>query len=267
MRLSRRREVPSTRVFCVNGEGLAEMQRIKALYVAGAIGVAAAAVAVPIVVRRLANVWPSPKIAPARTAGAVPVSPPPASASAQPNPPVPALPTLASPAVISPETIPTSSAKNEPKPDAASGDSEPKKPATASSTPAEAAVGRPAFDVVRVDPTGETVVAGHAAPKAVVELRDGGRVIAKVVADEAGQFVILPPPLPPGSHRLELAAPDGGPSPVVSDPVTIEVAAKSRHSALSPPAPAPAAPPPPKTTGAPAERVSDLHVGMRVSEV
>src|SRR5271163_3130944 len=223
MRLSRRREVPSTRVFCVNGEGLAEMQRIKVLYVAVAIGVAAAAVAVPIVVRKFANVWPSPEIAPGQTAGAGPVSPPPASA----------LPTLASPAVISPETIPTSSAKNEPKPDAASGNSEPKKPAAASSTPAEAAVVRPAFDVVRVDPTGETVVAGHAAPKAVVELRDGGRVIAKVVADEAGQFVILPPPLPPGSHRLELAASEGGPSTVVSDPVTVEVAAqKPRHSAL-----------------------------------
>ena len=89
------------------------MQRIKALYVAVAIGVAAAVVAVPIVVRRLANVWPSPEIAPARTAGGVPVLPPPASASAQPNPPVPALPTLASPAVISPETIPTSNRLDE----------------------------------------------------------------------------------------------------------------------------------------------------------
>jgi hypothetical protein len=239
------------------------MQRIKALYVAGAIGVAAAAVAVPIVVRRLANFWPSPEIAPGRTAGAVPVSSPPVSASAQPNPPVPALPTLASPALISPETVPTSSAKNEPRPDAASGNSEPKKPAAASSTAAEAAVGRPAFDVVRVDPTGETVVAGHAAPKAVVELRDGGRVIAKVVADEAGQFVILPPPLPSGSHRLELAASDGGPSTVVSDPVTVEVAAqKPRHSALPQP-PAPTAAPLPKTIGAPAEADSELHVAAR----
>jgi len=205
------------------------MQRIKALYVAGAIGVAAAAVAVPIVVRKLANVWPSPEIVPVRTAGAVPVSPP--------------------LALTSPQTISTSSAKNEPKPDAASGNPESKKPAAASSTPAEAAVERPAFDVVREVPTGEVVVAGHAAPKAVVELRDGGRVIAKVVADEAGQFVILPPPLPPGSHRLELAAPGGGPSTVVSDPVTIDVAAqKPRHSAL------------PKTTAAPAERDSALHV-------
>ena len=202
------------------------MQRIKALYVAGAIGVAAAAVAVPIAVRKLANVWPSPEIARVRSAGAVAVSPPPASASAQPNAPV-----STPPALTSPETASTASVK-------------PKKPAAASSTAAEAAVGRPAFDVVRVDPTGETVVAGHAAPKAVVELRDGGRVIAKVVADEGGQFVILPPPLPPGSHRLELAAPDGGSSTVVSDPVTIDVAAqKPRHSALPPQPRAPAAAP------------------------
>jgi hypothetical protein len=163
--------------------------------------------------------------------------------------------------LTSPNTIATSSAKNEPKPDAASGNSEPKKPAAASSTPAEAAVVRPAFDVVRVDPTGETVVAGHAAPKAVVELRDGGRVIAKVVADEGGQFVILPPPLPPGSHRLELAATDGGSSTVVSDPVTIDVAArKPRHSALPPHPPASAAASLPKTTRAPAERDSALPV-------
>jgi hypothetical protein len=220
------------------------MQRIKALYLAGAIGVAAAAVAVPIVVRKLANVWPGPQTAPVRSPGAV--SPPPASASAQPNPPV-----------LTPSTPP----KNEPQPNAASGNSEPKKPAAGSSAPAEAAVGRPAFDVVRVDPTGEAVVAGHAAPKAIVELRDGGRVIAKGVADEAGQFVILPPPLAPGSHRLELAAPGGGPSTIVSDPVTIVVAGqKPRHSALRPQPPARAAPRLLKTTGSPAERVSELHV-------
>jgi hypothetical protein len=242
------------------------MQRIKAVYGAGALGVAAAAVAVPIVVRELVSVWPSPQTPLVRTAGAVAVSPPPASAPARPSPAVSARPTppaLASPPLMTPQTISTSSAKNEPKPDPASGNSEPKKAAAASSTTAEAAVERPTFDVVRVDRIGEIVVAGHATPKAVVELRDGGRVIAKVVADEAGQFVILPPPLAPGSHRLELAAPDGGPSAVVSDPVTVDVAAKSKHSALSPRAPAPAAAPPPNTASVPAEPVSNLHVAAR----
>jgi hypothetical protein len=92
---------------------------------------------------------------------------------------------------------------------------------------ADSTIERPAFDIVRVDPTGETVVAGHATPKATVELRDGGRVIAKVDADESGQFVVLPPPLPKGSHRLELAAQSGGAPVVVSDPVTIDVAARN----------------------------------------
>jgi hypothetical protein len=117
------------------------------------------------------------------------------------------------------------SGKIEPKPDEANANSGPKiSPAPAPA--ADPAIERPAFDVVRVDPTGETVVSGHATPNAAVELRDGGRVIAKVDADESGQFVVLPPPLPTGSHRLELAAQDGGAPVVVSDPVTIDVAAR-----------------------------------------
>jgi hypothetical protein len=131
--------------------------------------------------------------------------------------------------------------KIEPKPDGANANSEPKiSPAPAPA--ADPTIERPAFDVVRVDPTGETVVSGHATPKAAVELRDGGRVIAKVDADESGQFVILPPPLPTGSHRLELAAQDGGAPVVVSDPVTIDVAARKPdtpgHLATPPLAPA-----------------------------
>ena len=225
---------------------------MKAWYGAVAIGVAAAAVAAPTIVRKLANVWPSVQTAPIQTAGADAASPPGSSASTRPNPPA-----LASPAPILPQTISTIE-KTEQKPRGASGKPEPKQAAAVSSHATEPTAERPVFDVVRVDPTGETVVAGHAAPKAAVELRDGGRVIAKVDADEAGQFVVLPPPLSAGSHRLELVARDGGAPAVVSDPVTIDVTAPkpdvSRHSAL--PLPTPAAPRP--KTSAPPERVSEV---------
>jgi len=101
---------------------------------------------------------------------------------------------------------------------------------------------RPGFDIVRVEPTGETVVAGHAAPDAAVELRDEGRVIAEIDADKSGQFVILPPQLGVGPHRLELAARSGAAPAVVSEAVTVDVAAPTpsapRTASAAPPTPA-----------------------------
>ena len=43
-----------------------------------------------------------------------------------------------------------------------------------------------------VDPTGEAVVAGRAAPNAKVELRDAGKTVAEATTDAQGQFVIIP---------------------------------------------------------------------------
>ena len=64
---------------------------------------------------------------------------------------------------------------------------------------------KPAFDVVNVEPTGEAVIAGRAAPNVKVELRDAGKTLAEATTDNAGQFVIIPPTLPPGAHSLMLA--------------------------------------------------------------
>ena len=50
----------------------------------------------------------------------------------------------------------------------------------------------PTFDVVRVEPTGEAVIAGRAAPGAHVRLLDQGQSIADGTADAAGQFVLMP---------------------------------------------------------------------------
>ena len=71
--------------------------------------------------------------------------------------------------------------------------------------------GVPTFDVASIEPTGETVVAGRAVPGATVELLRDGEVHDRAVADKSGQFVIVPPKLPPGTYDLTLRskAPDG----------------------------------------------------------
>ncbi|MEQ8229555.1 MAG: LysM peptidoglycan-binding domain-containing protein [Rhodospirillales bacterium] len=70
----------------------------------------------------------------------------------------------------------------------------------------------PMFDVVRVSPTGDTVIAGRAAPGATVIIKDGQTEIGRIVADGNGEWVYLPnDPLPPGNRylSLETIAPDG----------------------------------------------------------
>lgn len=65
----------------------------------------------------------------------------------------------------------------------------------------------PTFDVVRVNPNGDTVVAGRATPGAKVLLMDNNQPIGEVEADEKGGWVLLPQgALTPGEHRLSLRA-------------------------------------------------------------
>ena len=70
----------------------------------------------------------------------------------------------------------------------------------------------PTFDVVRVSPTGDTVIAGRAAPGATVIIKDGQTEIGRITADDKGEWVYLPSdPLPPGNRylSLETVGPDG----------------------------------------------------------
>ncbi len=88
-----------------------------------------------------------------------------------------------------------------------------KPPAPSEAPPAQAkeAPVVPSFDLVRVEPDGESVIAGRAAPGATIELLRGDHVHARAAADASGLFAIVPPPLPPGSHQvvLQSIAPDG----------------------------------------------------------
>jgi nucleoid-associated protein YgaU len=69
----------------------------------------------------------------------------------------------------------------------------------------------PAFDIARIEQTGDAVIAGRAAPGAIVELLRNGEPHDRAVADQSGQFVMIPPRLPPGDYELTLRSrqPDG----------------------------------------------------------
>jgi hypothetical protein len=63
----------------------------------------------------------------------------------------------------------------------------------------------PAFDVVRIGPSGDSVIAGRASPNSTVIIRDNGDSIGKIIADERGEWVFLPKsPLPSGTRKLSL---------------------------------------------------------------
>ena len=69
----------------------------------------------------------------------------------------------------------------------------------------------PVFDIARIERTGDAVIAGRAAPGAIVELLRNGERHDRAVADQSGQFVMVPPRLPPGDYELTLRSrePDG----------------------------------------------------------
>ena len=85
-------------------------------------------------------------------------------------------------------------------------------PAGSAVPPADAAVppagaGVPSFDVVRVEADGSVVVAGKAAPDALVELLNGATVLGSSKAGAGGDFaIVLDVPLKPGDYQITLRA-------------------------------------------------------------
>lgn len=82
----------------------------------------------------------------------------------------------------------------------------------------------PSFDVVRINPNGDAVIAGRAAPGAEVTVREGESVIGQVQADQRGEWVLVPDkPLSPGTRvfNLESKLPDQDPIKSESDVVLV----------------------------------------------
>lgn len=75
----------------------------------------------------------------------------------------------------------------------------------------------PSFDVVRVNPKGDIVMAGRAEPGGTVVILDGDTIIGTVTADSRGEWVFVPDtPLAPGSRRLTLEMQRPGQPPIKS---------------------------------------------------
>ncbi len=63
----------------------------------------------------------------------------------------------------------------------------------------------PAFDLVRIGPSGDSVIVGRATPNSTVIIKDNGKSIGKIIADERGEWVFLPEtPLASGTRKLSL---------------------------------------------------------------
>jgi len=70
---------------------------------------------------------------------------------------------------------------------------------------------KPVLDTAVIGQAGDAVIAGTAAPGATVELLRDGKLQDRAVADQSGQFAMVPPQLPPGDYELTLRStqPDG----------------------------------------------------------
>ena len=134
---------------------------------------------------------------------------PPAASGTQPSPAT-ATPSQ-NPATAVNQTAPTSPATTDTQPSTAPT----AQPSQASTNPQtasaanSAAQAKPSFDVVRVNPNGDAVVAGRASPGAKITLLDEGHAIGSATADDRGEWVLLPDSaIDPGQHKFSLKATD-----------------------------------------------------------
>ncbi|MBC6440007.1 MAG: LysM peptidoglycan-binding domain-containing protein [Rhodospirillales bacterium] len=80
----------------------------------------------------------------------------------------------------------------------------------------------PGFDIVRVEPSGDAVIAGTAEPGADVAVMTAAGVIGTAQADDRGEWVvIIDEPLEPGAHEIWLEANDGGGGTVESTEIIV----------------------------------------------
>ncbi len=110
---------------------------------------------------------------------------------------------------------------------------------------AKPATQAPSFDVIRVERTGESVIAGRAERGSEVTVYDGDEPLGSVRADTTGSWVLIPErPLAPGDHEITLKAATAQGEVTHSEDVAVIVV---------PQPPALAAQPPEKAAGAPLE--------------
>ena len=162
---------------------------------------------------------------------------------AVPEPPKPAEPVIAEPApapapVVEPVPAPpTEVAKVEepplvepPKPAEPAITAEPPaavvEPPAAAAEPVEKVKIVPSFDTVRVEPTGDALIAGRAEPGSEVIVKFNGVAVGTAVANEDGAFVVTPDkPLPTGPGALSIESKSNEVVIASADSVAVDVKA------------------------------------------
>ncbi len=82
--------------------------------------------------------------------------------------------------------------------------------------------GAPSFDVVRIDPKGNMVMAGRAQPGATVIILDGDKEVGRVTADGRGEWVFIPTaPVAPGTRQFALRSTDANGKGIFSQNVVV----------------------------------------------
>ena len=90
----------------------------------------------------------------------------------------------------------------------------------------------PSFDTVRVEPSGDAVIAGRAAPNTEVVAKLDGTVVATATTTADGSFVMIPAkPLPAGAGTLSLETNIKGAVQVSEATVAVAVKAKEQAPA------------------------------------
>ncbi len=152
---------------------------------------------------------------------------------AVPEPPKPAEPVVAEPAPVSPvvaEPAPVSKVEPAPATEVAKVEEpakiEPPKPAApvAPVEPIEKAKIIPSFDTVRVEPSGEALIAGRAEPGSEVVVKFNGMTVGTAMANSDGAFVVTPDkPLPSGPGALSIESKSNEAVVASADSVAVDV--------------------------------------------
>lgn len=201
---------------------------------------------------------PAPQTPAPQTAAPAQPSPPAAAIPSPPSIPAPPpAPTTQAAQTAAPTPVPTPTPSPAPAPQAASQPAAPASTPPASASPPPAVVASrpapavappasplpvsptaaaPSFDVVRVAPNGNAVLAGRAAPGARVTVKDGDKDLGTATADGRGEWVLVPSaPLKPGGRTLSLGAKLGdGPIVVSEREVVLVVPERQRDIAGQP---------------------------------
>jgi nucleoid-associated protein YgaU len=89
----------------------------------------------------------------------------------------------------------------------------------------------PSFDIVRIAPDGNAVIAGRTIPNSKVVVVDNGQFLGQANSDSHGEWVFVPEkPFTPGNHQLGLEMPIDGGKSFASDDVVILVVPETKKN-------------------------------------